>query len=139
MRIHLKHRYRGAKTNEQWIEPGDYDANDPAVDGFAQYLIDNDHAVELDLPVKVQPPTVTPSPAPLDMTHHNEEMKRAGRDEWKAETEDNPQDYDLLTRDELFLIAKADGLEVVGTGKNGRVTKQDFLVALQAKDNILWS
>lgn len=39
--------YRGRRTNEQFIAPGVYDFDDPALFGTAQYLIDAGRAVEI--------------------------------------------------------------------------------------------
>lgn len=42
--IRLKDTYRGKKTNERAIAPGDYAEDDPRLEGLAEYLVTNGHA-----------------------------------------------------------------------------------------------
>lgn len=45
--IHLLKGYRGRLTNEQFIPPGVYAEDDPALSGLANYLVVNGHAVKV--------------------------------------------------------------------------------------------
>jgi hypothetical protein len=47
-RIKLARDYRGKKTNNQVIRAGEYDRDDDALFGQADYLLENGHAVEVD-------------------------------------------------------------------------------------------
>jgi len=44
MHILLKRSFSGRLTAERWIMAGEYDADDPALFGLAQYLVDNGFA-----------------------------------------------------------------------------------------------
>lgn len=48
-----------------------------------------------------------------------------------AELEDAEVKAEDLTMDQLKSIVKRDGLEVVGTGKNGAIKKEDYITALE--------
>lgn len=45
MRINLLGNYGGQRTGEKRILPGEYDSEDPAIFGLADYLVENGHAV----------------------------------------------------------------------------------------------
>lgn len=51
MRIRVLMNYGGFNTQERRIVPGEYDVNDPALFGAADYLVQHGHAV----PVESQP------------------------------------------------------------------------------------
>lgn len=44
-RVQVLRIYRGRRTHEQPIQPGLYAADDPALYGLADYLIENGHAI----------------------------------------------------------------------------------------------
>lgn len=48
-----------------------------------------------------------------------------------AELEDAEVKAEDLTMDQLKSIVERDGLEVVGTGKNGAIKKEDYITALE--------
>ena len=48
--IHLTHSYQGKLTKEQPINPGVYRRDDPKLFGLATYLVDNGHAVWVNVP-----------------------------------------------------------------------------------------
>ena len=49
-RLFLRYGYRGVKSKERFIEPGEYEWDDPALFGLANYLILTEHAAEIELP-----------------------------------------------------------------------------------------
>lgn len=71
MHIQLLRSYRGHLTNEQLIQPGTYDDNDPLLMGLADYLIQNGHATIIDdgLPLVVSEPEVDAESSAGFLTH----------------------------------------------------------------------
>lgn len=45
MRIEVKNNYGGSLTKERRILPGEYDSEDPALFGLADYLLEHGHAI----------------------------------------------------------------------------------------------
>jgi hypothetical protein len=45
--IQLLHHYRGRLTNNRMIPMGQYEEDDPRLEGLAAYLVDNGHAVQV--------------------------------------------------------------------------------------------
>jgi hypothetical protein len=56
MRILVKRNYGGRPTRERRILPGEYDSNDPALFGVADYLLENGFAVAVNLSDDAQTP-----------------------------------------------------------------------------------
>ncbi len=56
MRIQVKRSFSGRLTAERWIVAGEYDVDDPALFGLAQYLVDNGFADVVDGAVVNTPP-----------------------------------------------------------------------------------
>lgn len=44
-RVQVLRLYQGRRTNEQPIQPGLYESDDPALYGLADYLVENGHAI----------------------------------------------------------------------------------------------
>lgn len=63
-RIHVHSFYRGRPSDEQPIQPGIYEIDDPALHGAGKYLLANNWAVELDENGAPLTPIVTVTPIP---------------------------------------------------------------------------
>lgn len=57
MMIKVLHTYSGRLTNKQKIFADIYAENDPALFGIADYLVENGHALRLDIPFSTNIPT----------------------------------------------------------------------------------
>jgi len=88
--ISVHNNYGGRLTNEERIEPGEYEDTDPRLFGLAKYLVENGHAevIAESLPEEVIAPIV-----PTDL--------------------DRDPELDPLTDEELALIAQVTKTEVV--------------------------
>jgi hypothetical protein len=67
--IRLRYGYRGKYTQERFIPAGEYQRDNPVLCGLAEYLVENGHAVWVDVaPVAPPAPVVevaaVPEPAP---------------------------------------------------------------------------
>lgn len=112
MRIHILYGYRGERTQEQFMPPGEHDVTDD----LGAYLMANGHARP------VEATALKPVPAPDPESEQPE-----------AFVDDEP-DYESLSVSELRELAEAASVEVVGTGKGGAVLKADLIRALRAAD-----
>lgn len=118
MRIQILYGYRGERTQEQFMPPGEHEVSDD----FGAYLIQNGHA----RPVEIVTPEPVTAPDPEPPVKPEPELPEVfvNGEGW--------QDYEALRADELRELAEARSLEVVGTGKGGAVLKADLIRALRA-------
>lgn len=135
MKLHLRINYGGARTNEQRIPPGDYDADDERLFGLAGYLVDNGHAVWVDAPTldASELPAPEPDAPALATLSHEEAMARMGR----AEPEPEAPTYAEMTIAALMALCEARGIDlsaVKGSGAQGRLLKEDYIAVLEGDD-----
>lgn len=153
MRIELLRDYRGIKINDElWLKgiyevPGD----------LGTYLIGKGYARASNEPLP-EPPVVEP---PDGIKAHNEAVKDLGLPshlkvkplptpaakavseadveafivEGHLSLEGDTPDYSILSREDLIEMAEIRGIEVEGTGKDGYITKQDLLDALEGGED----
>ena len=112
-RIELLHDYAGYNTRERRIQPGIYEADDPALFGLAVYLCEHGHAVWL------------------------AESETYTIDDGDFHAEVYPYvDLQAMTREELDEYAAQIGVDIEaieGTGANGNVVKADVIRAIEAQ------
>lgn len=131
MRLRLHTDYGGARTHEQRIAPGDYDADDERLFGLADYLVENGHASWL--PDDAVPLASTaPEPPAQTTLSHDEAMTRLGR----AIPKERPA-YGEWTIAMLQQACEQRGIDlshVKGSGANGRLLKEDYIAVLEGDD-----
>ena len=141
MRIELLRDYRGIKINDELWLKGIYEV----ADDLGTYLIGKSYARVSNEPLP-QPPVAEP---PDGIKAHNKAVKDLGlpshskvqpatvqpypaSDELVGPKEDQtPYSSPSYSRAELLEIARESAIEVEGTGKDGRITKQDLVDALE--------
>lgn len=141
--IQVTANYRGALTGERLIEPGIYDANDPALFGLAQYLVETQRKAVW---VGSAPTPVPPAPVVADdePDPREDEAPVAMPVEDEPQSDDEPeqastpyQDYDSMSVKELKALMEFRSIEEpeYGTGNNGAVLKRDLVAALTEADH----
>ncbi len=137
MWIELLRDYRGIKINDELWLKGIYEVPDD----LGNYLIGKGYAQASNAPPP-PPPAVEPPDA---IAIHNEAVDDLGLPSHlkvpiEAFVEANLADdepevmatYDTYTRDELLVFVERHAIEVEGTGKDGHITKQNLVDALEA-------
>lgn len=120
MRIKLLHNYGGTLTGERRIEPGEYDATDERLFGLADYLVANGHARVVELAWFV----------PDGKVYTTETFTTESGASWEPPA----FDYETTTVAELRAELERRGVDlngVQGSGKNGRLTKDDLFLLLR--------
>ena len=135
MWIELLRDYRGIKIKDELWLKGVREVDDD----LGNYLIGKGYAR-----ATVAPPPPPPAVEPPDaIAIHNQavdDLELPSHLKVQPTTERPPADefanllpdYNLLSRDELLTLVQGFGIEVEGTGKDGYVTKQDLVDALEA-------
>jgi len=126
MLIQILRGYRGERTNELFLAPGEHEV----ADDFAAYLVTNSHATY----VTVQGRVATPAGVGFRETaSENRELAAPKFDPPPDEDETPATDgLDALHFNDLRELLSAQGLTVEGTGKSGTLTKADMPAMIAA-------
>lgn len=141
MRIRVTKEFRGRRTKEQWIRPGDYDESDPALYGLAQTLVDEKRAVWLGDDGAEIPHGGNEVPAQPVIVEQYELSDGRTVDVFTGDTPPpfpDPNDYEAWTVDDLRAEVSRRGIDLVdidGTGANGRIVKDDLILVLMGDDS----
>ncbi len=139
MWIDLLRDYRGIKINDELWLKGVYEVEDD----LGNYLISKGYAQATNEPL----PAESEEAAPDEIAFHNQlakvqpitqgniEFVSPPTTELEADEPDEPFGVEAnLSRDVLLEMAEEYGIEVEGTGKDGYITKQDLIAALDNRD-----
>ena len=139
MRIELLRDYRGIKINDELWLKGVREVEDD----LGNYLIGKGYARASNEPLP-EPPVIPAAAAAIAI--HNQavdDLELPSHLKVQPTTERPPADefanllpdYNLLSRDELLTLVQGFGIEVEGTGKDGHITKQNLVAALEAGED----
>lgn len=149
MRIKLDQVY--SRAGGIVIQPGVYDIGDKRLRGLGPYLVESRHAhvlseggIYFDSAAVVAKFGALPTDGTLltdaDTTDEKPKNKVEDEDNDSDESDgvivgdqddDIPEDLEALTVSELQALVNTYDLTVTGTGKDGRVLKQDLIAALE--------
>lgn len=132
MNIEVLSAYSGVLTHGRIVFPGVYAEDDPRIAEAVEVMIRKGFAEQTFKPLP-EPVEVTPAPLPTSEPDDDDDVIGAEVREVSVVrvVEDDLPDYDDMTVDDLAELAESFGLEVVGTGRSGKVLKADLIRALE--------